>query len=84
MWDPPWQVVHRAKPLAAGEIPELQTQHPSHKLESGPLSSETLLLALVGVLLGSAGLPVWGEAPRCSLSLSCSFITGLTFRDVFF
>lgn len=72
------------KPLAAGGNPDLQAQHPSQQLESGPLNSENLLLNLVGVLLGSAQLCALGKAPQCCVSLSCSFITGLTFQDVFF
>jgi len=77
-------VVHKVKPLAAGGNPDLQTQRPSHKLESGPLNSENLLLNLVGVLLGSARPHALGKAPRRCLSLSCSFITSLTFQDVLF
>lgn len=82
-WDPRL-VVHKAKPLATGGNPDLETQHPSHKLESGPPDSENLLLNLVGVLLGSARPRALRKAPRCCLSLSHSFITGLTFQDGFF
>lgn len=82
-WDPQL-VVHKVKPLAAGGNPDLQAQHPSQQLESGPLNSENLLLNLVGVLLGSAQPCALGKAPQCCVSLSCSFITGLTFQDVFF
>lgn len=41
--DPHQLVVHKVKPPTTGGNPDLQTQHPSHKLESGPLNSKNLL-----------------------------------------
>ncbi|XP_035746131.1 isthmin-1 [Egretta garzetta] len=46
----PRLVARNVKPLATGGNLDLPIQHPSHKLRSGPLNCENLLLNLVGVL----------------------------------